>query len=175
MKNQEVLLKNILSSGPLLDVSIYQVNNRFFELEEEGIWIIDTGIQLNFLDGIVTAAWRSSEEAFIITNDAINNVYTNNNSHKIRAEHTESLNRFIGHEIEDVQFKIVEVDVVHDHAKPAVKEERLVEMTMFFDNNTHMQIAFVDYVLEDDKPPQDFTFDFCNALLIATKSIIEIK
>jgi 6-phosphogluconolactonase (cycloisomerase 2 family) len=62
-----------------------------------------------------------------------------------------------------------------DYTMRTEKEKRFVELTLDFENNSKIQIAFIDYILEENQAPRDFSFDLSTNLLISTKQVFEIK
>lgn len=175
MTDRQEILSRILHSGPLLELNFYQVNDNFFELMEEGFWIIDGGIELKFSGGIVSAAWDSELESYVIKNDSVKNIYNQDNLFKLENENIKGLKKFVGLNVNGLNFKSLEFEYVVDYTLRTEKEERYVELIIGFQNKSQLQIAFVDYVLEENKSPKDFSFDLSTDLLVSTKSILEIE
>lgn len=175
MTDRQDILSRILYSGPLLELSFYQVNDSFFELPEDELWVIDIGFELKFPGGIVSAAWDSELESFVIKNDSVKNIYNQNNLFQLENDNIKSLKKFIGLNVIGINFKSLEFEYVVDYTMRTEKEKRYVELIIDFENKSLIQIAFVDYELEENKSPKDFSFDLSTDLLISTKKIIEIK
>lgn len=168
-------LKRILFSSPLMELNFYQVNDSFFEFQEDGYWIIDTGIELKFRDGIVSAVWNSELESYVITNNSVKDVYLQNNLFELENENILNLKKFVGLNIIDANFKMLEFEYVADYTMRIEKENRFVELILEFENKSEIQIAFIDYKLEENKGPTDFSFDVSTNLLISTKKTLNIK
>lgn len=175
MKESEQELKNILLSGPLKDVIMYNTNATFFELPEEGYWIIDTGIELVFPSGTISAAFDIELESFVIKSTTVKNIYKQDNLYPIETENTPELKKFIGLTIDEVTFKSLDFDFVLDYTMKTEKQNWFVELNLTFENKTQIQIALIDYKLEQNFPPNDFVYEVCRELLIATKNKIEIS
>ncbi|WP_109435945.1 hypothetical protein [Aquimarina sp. AU119] len=75
MDNKEKQFDSILKSGKLLEVKLFQVNDKFFELSEGKQWIIDGGIELTFPAGKVTLGWSTKEEVFCLEFRAFSDLY----------------------------------------------------------------------------------------------------
>ncbi len=175
MTDRQEILSRILKSGPLLQLAFYQVNENFFELPDDEFWIIDGGIELKFSGGVVSAAWDSSLDSYIIKNDSVKNIYNQDNIFQLETENIKNLTTFVGQKVIDVHFKSLEFEFIVDYTMRVEKEKRWVQLVIEFENKQHIQIAFIDYILEENKAPKDFSFDLSTDLLITTKKIIEIK
>lgn len=168
-------LKRILFSSPLVELNFYQVNDNFFEFPEDGYWIIDTGIELKFRDGIVSAAWSSELESYVIVNNSVKDIYGKDNLFQLENKNILNLRKFIGLNIIDANFKTLEFEYAVDYTMRIEKENRFVELVLEFENKTEFQIAFIDYELKVNKGPTDFSYDVSTDLLISTKKILKIK
>ena len=175
MTENQQHLKRILLSGPLQALNFYQVNGNFFEFQGDGYWIIDAGIELKFPYGIVSAAWSSELESYVILNEPVKNIYDQDNLFQLENENILSLKRFVGLNVIDVNFKILEFEYIADYTMRIEKEKRFVELILEFQNKSQIQIAFIDYTLEENKAPTDFSFDISTNLLVSTKNILEIN
>jgi len=169
------ILKRILLSGPLQEITFYQVNDTFFEFPNDEVWIIDGGVELKFPYGIVSAAWNPEFETYIIKNEFVKNICNLNNLYMLENNAILKLKRFIGQKVINVGFETREFEFIVDYTMKTEKEKRLVELLLTFQNTMQIQIALIDYLLEVNKAPKDFTFDISTELLISTKNIIEIK
>ena len=108
-------LKRILFSSPLMELNFYQVNDSFFEFQEDGYWIIDTGIELKFRDGIVSAVWSTELESYVITDNSVKDIYRQNNLFELENENILNLKKFVGLNIIDSNFKMLEFEYVADY------------------------------------------------------------
>ena len=175
MTDKQETINQILHSGPLLELNFYQVNDSFFELEEDGFWIIDTGIELKFPSGFVSAAWNSELESYVLENDSVKNIYNQDHLFQLETENIKNLKEFVGLYVIKTNFKTLEFEFVVDYTMRTEKEKRFVELIIGFQNSTQIQIAFVDYVLEENEAPREFSFNLSSDLLISTKKRIEVK
>ncbi|MEM7186232.1 MAG: hypothetical protein AAF466_06205 [Bacteroidota bacterium] len=167
-------LKDILYSGPLSGIKLFQVNDNFFELFREGYWIIDGGIELTLPGGVVSAAWNSNLEMFTVGSETVANIYGQDNLIQLENERIATLDRFLGSKIVEVELNEMEFEYVADYTMRVEKEQQVVEIICHFDDNTHLQIAFIEYSLEENKAPTNFSFDLYNDILISIKHIFEI-
>lgn len=168
-------LEKILFSGPLKELNFYQVNDIFFEFPEDGYWIIDTGIELKFRDGIVSAVWSLELESYVITNNSIKDIYLQNNLVELENENILNLKKFVGLNIIDANFKMLEFEYMADYTARIEKENRFVELILEFENKSKIQVAFINYKLQENKRPTDFSFDISTNLLVSTKKTLKIK
>ncbi len=174
-KHSEELLKSIILSGPLQRIRFFQVNDSFFELSDEGYWIIDTGIELKFPSGIISAVWNTELDSYVLKNDPLESIYKQNNLYQLNTENIASLKKYVGLNVLDVNFKSQEFEYIIDYTMRTKKEKRFVEVILHFQNKLQLQIAFVNYTLDEKSSPKDFSFDITTELLISTKKIMEIK
>ncbi len=175
MTDIQEILSRILHSGRLLEINFYQINDNFFELMEEGFWIIDGGVELKFPGGIVSASWDSELETYVIKNDSVKNIYNQDNLFQLESENIKGLKKFVGLNVSGLNFKSLEFEYLIDHTMRTAKEQRYVELIIDFENKSQLQIAFVDFMLEENEPPKEFSFDLNTNLLVSTKSVLEIK
>lgn len=168
-------LRSIIQSGSLQNINLYQVNDTFFELPDEGFWIIDAGIELKFSSGVISAAWSTELESYVIENNSLKDIYEQDNMYQIDNNHISELKNFIGLNVIDVSFKSLNFEYIVDYTMRTEKEKRIVEMVLEFQNKSKIQIAFIDYLLEENCPPKDFSFDIATELLVSSKKVIEIK
>ena len=175
LKELKQKIESIAFSEALLEVNLYQVNDNFFELPDEGFWIIDAGIELKFLSGTISAAWSSELEHFVFDYKPVKEIYTGDNLCQLQNENILGLNKYVGKKIYDVKFKSLEFEYVPDYTMRIEKEEHFVELILEFEDNSQIQIAFVNYELQKNKAPRGFSFSIITELLIATKQIVEIK
>ncbi len=175
MTKKKDKLKRILFSSPLVELNFYQVNDNFFEFPEDGYWIIDAGVELKFRNGVVSAAWSSELESYVIQDKSVKDVYSQNNLFQLENENILKLKKFVGLNIIDANFKSLEFEYVADYTMRIEKENRFVELALMFENKSEIQIAFIDYKLEENKRPMNFSFDIATDLLISTKKIFKVK
>jgi len=168
-------LESIMLSGSLMELNFYQVNDNFFELSNEGIWIIDAGIEFKFPSGIISAAWNSKLECYVLENKSVKTIYGQDNLHQLDNKNISELKKYVGLDVVDSNFKSMEFEYVVDYTMRTEKEERFVELILEFQNKSKIQIAFIDYTLEENKGPVNFSFNIITELLISTKKIMEIK
>ncbi|AXT59219.1 hypothetical protein D1816_02265 [Aquimarina sp. AD10] len=168
-------LKSIILSGPLKEINFYQVNDNFFELSNEGIWIIDAGIELKFPSGIISTAWNSKLECYVMENKSVETIYGQDNLYQLDNKNISELKKYVGLNVVNSSFKSMEFEYVVDYTMRMEKEERFVELILEFQNKSKIQIAFIHYTLEENRRPSNFSFSIITELLISTEKIVEIK
>jgi len=175
MPNKEEHFRQIINSGPLTEINFYQVNEAFFELPEDGYWLIDTGIELIFPSGAISAAWDSKLESYELKNDLVKNIYTQNKLFQLETENIKKLKKFVGLKVIEANFKTKEIEYIVDYTMRTEIENQIVELVLEFKNKLKIQIAFVNYRLEENKAPTDFSFSINTNILISTNKIMEIN
>ena len=168
-------LDQIIKSGPVQKITLHQVNENFFELTKEGIWLVDGGIELTFPEGTISAAFHSSKQYLIIENKPIKNIYTDNNISVLENDNIFILNQYLGKKIKNSSLKRIDFDAVVDYTMQTSKENHIVEMILEFVDNSILQIALVSYDLEEHKTPENYSYDITSDVLISTKEILSIK
>ena len=168
-------LDQIINSGPIQKITLHQVNENFFELTKKGVLLIDGGVELTFPEGTISAAFDSSRQYLLIENKPIKNIYTDNNIFILENDNTFILNQYVGKEIDKSSFKTIEFNAVVDYTMKTRKENHIVEMILEFVDNSILQVAFVNYDLEEYKAPENYSYDIANDILISTKEIVSIR
>lgn len=167
-------LKAIIQSGPISELTFYQVNPNFFEFADEGYWIIDGGLEINFPAGVVSAAFSPDLESYVIENRPFSEIYTHNNQIALHNENIAEIEKCCGLNVINAEFKSLEFEYIVDYTMRTEKEQRFVQLILELQNKSKIQIAFVDYNLEENRGPKNFSFSLMNEVLISTKKIIEI-
>lgn len=174
MSEQEQCLHEIIFSGALQEIKFYNVNELFFELQELGYWIIDAGVQLKFPKGYVSAAWNWEIESFVLEHKKVNELYTGANLIPIETACINKLSKFVGLKVIDANFKSMEFEYIVDYTMRTEKTREFVELILEFEHGLTFQMAFIDYDVEENKAPGNFSYQLTNALLISVKNRIEI-
>lgn len=168
-------LKTIIQSGPISDFTFYQVNPNFFEFADEGYWIVDGGVEIKFPAGVVSAAFSPDLESFVIENRPFSEIYTHNNHVALHNENIAEIEKCRGLNVINVEFKSLEFEYIVDYTMRTEKEQRFVQFVMELQNKSRIQIAFIDYILEENRGPENFSFSLMNVVLISIKSIKAIE
>lgn len=171
----EESLREIIGSGPLQEIKLYHVNENFFEMSDKGYWLIDGGVELVFPEGVVSAAWDSELDAFVFKNKPFETIYTQSNFIELYNENIAALKKYIGLNVIYADFKSLEFSFVADYTMRIEKERRIVEMVLEFQNTYKIQIALVNYKLEPNEPPKDFSFGITTNILISIQNVIAMN
>jgi hypothetical protein len=172
--NLQTQLERVIFSGPLKAVNVFQVNDTYFHFPEKGVCIIDGGIELIFPKGVCCIAWSSDYESFVFEPAAFEAVYLQPNFVQLNIKN-DYLNRYIGRKATSVKFNTIDIESIIDYTMRTQTEERLVSVLLEFDDENSMQIALVDYDLEEGEAPKNFIRDLYTDILISTREFIEVK
>jgi len=174
MKQPEKLiekqLNSIIKSSPLLDFKLFQVNASHFEFPEKNQWIIDGGIELSFPYTVFCIGWSQDFDSFIFQKKKFKEIYTENNYVELNTGNINGLKKMIMNTIEKVEYKWIDYDVVLDYTMVTKKESRLVELKIKFESNDILHFATIDYELDENGSPNDYSYDINGELLIALNS-----
>jgi len=179
MKHFEKLIEKHFSStiklSPLIDFKIFQVNERYFELPKKNQWIIDGGIELQFPSAVFCLGWSLDYDSFIFKNKKFEEIYTENNFIELNGGNINKLKKMIKNTIVEAKYKWIDYDVILDYTMATKKESRLVELIIKFKSNDIVQFSIVDYHLEENSSPKNFSYDINGELLIALNNNEIIK
>jgi hypothetical protein len=168
----EKQFQSTIESTDLIEIKLFNVNDNYFGFPEKGYWIIDGGIELKFSNTTFSLAWNQDTDSFSFENKSFEKVYAEDNYTELDAEFLKILNQ---KKISNAKLKWVEYDVILDYTMATKKESKLVEIKIEFESNVKIQIATVDYELEENSSPKKYSYDINGELLIALNNEIEIK
>ena len=167
-------LKAIIQSGPINELTFYQVNPNFFEFADEGYWIIDGGVEIKFPAGVVSAAFSPDLESYVIENRPLSEIYTHNNHVALHNENIAEVEKCRGLNVINAEFKSLEFEYIVDYTMRTEKEQRFVQLVLELQNKSKIQIAFIDYTLEENQGPENFSFSLMNDILVSVKNVIDV-
>ena len=164
--------ETILNSGSLISIKLFQVNEEYFYFEKERKWIIDAGIALTFPEGILCLGWNTILEGFSFENKDFSLVYNESNYSELDCEEIE---KFVGNEVIEHEFKSLEFEYVADYTMKIQKETRIVELILKFKNNSTLQLSTVDYDLAQNSGPFNYRYHISSSILVSLDNLVEIK
>jgi hypothetical protein len=170
----EIKIEEILMSGPVEAVGVFNVNNTYFEIENENLWIIDGAFQVKYPESCLQMGWSPMYNMFIPTTVEVKPVAGQLNFKELTQGAIPKLHNLRGKKIIDHSSKWVSFEVWDDEADAFVEEHALVELLLTFESNEKLQIATVAYQMLDSDTPGNFRYDPMAELLISLNTIIEI-
>ena len=172
MTDKSNQFETIINSGNLVSIKLFQVNEEYFHFEKEGKWIIDAGIELTFPKGTLCLGWNTNLEGFSFENKDFSLVYHESNYSELDCEEIEKL---IGNEVVEHEFKSLEFEYVADYTMKIKKETRIVELILKFKNNSVLQLSTMDYDLTQHSGPINYRYHISSSILVSLDNLIEIK
>ena len=171
MKQREKLIEKqlnaVIKSHPLVDFKLFQVNENYFELPEKNQWIIDGGIELSFPYSVFSIGRNQDVDSFTFEKKKFEDIYSEDNFVELNSGNISRLKKLINIKISEIEYKWIEYDVIVDYTMATEKESRLVELKVKFESNDVIHLATVDYELEENDSPKDFSYDINGEILIA--------
>jgi len=168
----EKQFQSIIKSNDLIEIKLFQVNEDYFGFPKKGFWIIDGGIELKFRNTTFSFAWNQDTDSFSFENKKFNEIYKDNNYTKLDAKFIKVLNL---KKINNAKLKWVKYDVIIDYTMATEKEFKLVELKLEFESDEKIQIATIDYELEENSSPKNYFYNINRELLIALNNEIGIN
>ena len=168
-------LISICKSGKLQSLNIYNVNEYYFELNGKTQYIINGGIELHFPKGIICIGWSSDEDAFVFHIGKFETVYKRDNFVLLEQENGNHPQSLVGLDVQEVAFRTMDFDYVYDYTMQTKSEKLYVEMILKFGNNLLLQISLINYELQVDKAPANYSYDVSTELMLSVNNLIEIR
>lgn len=167
-------IKQIVQSGALRAINLYQVNENFFEVEDEGYWIIDGGVELIFTSGPVSAVFHSELESLTFMCNSVKSVYRRDNIVQLENENILKLDRYVGLRVVDLTFQKKSFEYIVDYTMKQNSQEHLVSMILTFEDHSNLQIALANYDLNENEGPSNYSYSLENDILVSTR-IVEVN
>ncbi|MDC8003658.1 hypothetical protein POV27_06315 [Aureisphaera galaxeae] len=157
-----------------MEIKLFQVNDYFFEFPEKGQWVIDGGVELVFAKGICCMGWNSREEIMAMEDYGFNQMFDSTEYMQLENDNILKLKSYLIQEITNIEFITREFDFIKDYTMTKIVENRVVGMNLEFENGSKLQIAFINYQLEESDAPKDYYYDVTGELLVSIKGDVEI-
>lgn len=172
MNFTEKQFQSTFKSSDLIEIKLFNVNDNYFGFPKKGLWIIDGGIELKFRNTSFSLAWNQDTDSFSFENKSFDKIYEEDNYTELDVEFIKVLNK---KKISNAKLKWVEYDIILDYTMATKKESKLVELKLEFESNEKIQIATIDYELEENSSPKNYSYDINGELLISLNNEIEIN
>ena len=170
----EQSVDEIITSGQLQKVHLYQVNEAYWELDDTDLWIIDGAIELQFPSGTLTIVWSTDYNMFITTDRGTAKLLGELDHKELQQGKISKIHKLAGKTVQDMQCKWVPFEVWDDEADDFVEQTTLVELLLTFNSKEKIQIAAVDYQIDDEENPVGFRYDLMSEMVIVLQHPIPI-
>ena len=171
-KYEEKYIIDILKSGMLKEMKIFQVDESFFELNDGQTLLVDGGIQFQFPKGIFCVGWSSELDLFTFHKEKFDSIYEQANFIEIE---NKTLLNLVGDFVNQDKFKTLDFEVIADYTMRTEKVKRFVEVILEFESGKNLQLSLITYDTETGKAPFNYRYDLSTELLITLNEEIEIK
>lgn len=169
-------------SGHLLNREVkhfrfYNRNDSYFVFERDALWVFDSGIQIDFGDGLFSFGWNSEFEAFDYSAEKpMTELHTHPSVYAVDGRETSALASLSGTTITDIAF---DWDYYQEYDEFAqLKEEKIyvpVGLKLQFSNGETLQLAAIRYGINSETKGLARTqFSLDGELLVAFNKAIEI-
>jgi hypothetical protein len=166
-------IHRVLTSGTLLEVTLLQVNETYYDFSDQNYWILDCGIELKFPYETFSIGWSSEHDFFQFELKEIKELYTQDNVISLREGEIQTIKGLIGDKVVDSEFVWLEYDVVIDYTMKTQKEAILVEVRLKFESGRSLQISTIDYDLNEEEVPVNYRY-YPNEGLLLSLDTLEI-
>lgn len=160
-------IRRIAESGPLTGLRIFQINEYFLEIEEEGYWIFDGGLELLFPAGPVSLGWNAERELYTVHPQRFHEAFTQGYFYEPDSEELQSLERFKGKQANDIQIRSTQIEVIVDWTMATEQEEMVVELLLDFPDNDKFQCSLVNFTFDEETGPSNFVLSPVQGVLVS--------
>lgn len=166
---------SILESGALISLELFNVNNTYIEVENKNLWLIDGGIQLSFPAGIIQIGWNADRQMVLGGFEDLKEQLSDLPFKTLSKGNIYRLHSLAGKKVVRSDIKWFTYEVWDDTADDFISAESPMEIILEFENNKTVQFAIVDYQLDSNEEPMDFTFENGAEILISFEKMVEIQ
>ncbi len=166
-------IKNNFILERITSIRVFQINEPFYDIQSENQYLIDGGLEIFTNKGVLTIAFSSESEQYIFTSRKFCETYFNENEFELNQDEIPQIFNLIGKQIIDIHFKIKEFNESVDF-ETSQNVSKIVEILISFEDANQLQLALIDYDLNQNKKPINYRYSIENGILI-TFNKIEIK
>ncbi len=167
-------IESIVKSGPLEDLQVFQVSEFYMELEEEGIFIVDGGLELRFPGGTISAGFDLERRMFQIIDKPFKEAFPQDFFYELGNDSLEELRRFSGQRPTQTSVSTIPIEVIVDWTMATEKEHMPVELLLEFNGNETLHFALVRYDFDEETGPSNYAYHPEGGILIAHKAPVAI-
>jgi len=167
---------NFLLPGKIIEsVKCYNVNNDLLIFNPKGHAVIDGGVELQLNDLTLSIGWSPELELFDVSTNPISTIFGDLDYYQIAINQLEIGQDMVGSRIASLNTKWNWYQDLNDeHESIGGKQFILYELILTFENSRTLQIATINYSLEDNSL-QNLTYHSQVELLVAADRIIAIQ
>ncbi len=158
-------------SGPLQKVNCFQVNEALLDIQMEKAFFVDGGIELVFPKGSISAAWNTEIECLTVGPNTFEEVYQQENA---QPSETKKIHHLIGQKVIDYNLIKRQYEMIQEDMTQIEEVEITMEINLTFEDQSHLQIALVDYDLHNFTPT-NFIYDLGADILVNGGERVLIK
>ncbi len=174
MEKHEQLLKNYLLNKTINDIEFFDTDLIYVSPDMEHTWIVDGGIQFKIDNDYFSFAFTTEQEFFNTFSLKVEELNNDFPLESLEAKNLEQVNSIIGTKITDVKAIWNFYNELDENFEEIAEKKYMpFEIILYLDNKSFMQIAVVDYVMENNSL-KDLRYDSERELLISVNKKFEI-
>jgi hypothetical protein len=176
LENKDLVEKLILNKN-LTSIEFYNVNDNYFELDNEKILIIDGGVEMLFDTHKLSIGWNKELELLDTVVGDISLLLDDLKYFTLEKTSTKNFTDQIGKKVISIQTQFEAYQLLDEELEPTgAYNHFLKELIIEFDDANKLQIAIVKYDIDiENKKINNAVFDPQGELLISLNNIIDIK
>ncbi|MEZ4853851.1 hypothetical protein [Flavobacterium sp.] len=161
---------SLLLFEKIIQIKVFQVNDTYHSSNVEKKYIIDGGIEFTTTKGYFTLAYSTKHEQFIFSNEPFLRIYENDNYFELK-EQISSINNYLHSKIINVSFKEMEFDEIIDYTMATEMFNKIVEVTLTFDNNQMLQLSLIEGFFETEDKINLYKYSIDGEILVSFSPI----
>ncbi len=170
----EQQFRSTIKNHDLVGIKLYQVNDTFFEFPEINEWIIDAGVDFIFPSITYSLSWNQDTDAFVFEAKSFTAIYEEDNYSELGTQHMNRITDFVSKKIKSVAMKWIDIDFVVDYTMRTEQVKKLVDVRLVFESGDTLQVATIDYDVEEGNGPLNYRYSPFSELLIIHNRFLEI-
>lgn len=172
-ENTDVLELNFLGKK-LTSIQCYNVKEKYVVLNPNTLAVIDGGIELTFEEHKLVIGWNAEMELFDVVTNSIEPLLGDLEHHSIDSTELPIGQSLIGSKLISMDTKWNWFQELDAKSKPVGQKQHILKEVIFTFQSGHMlQIAAIQYTIEDKKL-SNVHYDSQGELLLSYNQIIEI-
>ena len=174
MNPQAQIIEDILTSGPLLEIGLYNINTGYVEVESERLWIIDGAIQLSFSKGHLRIGWSGAHALFQSSTVHISQDSGEFEFLKLTTGNVPLLNNLLGKKVTAFDWDWYSYETWDDQSDDFITNQSLSRLQLQLGDD-QLLIAAVDYQMNKEDEPVNFILYPQQELLVSLNNPVPIQ
>jgi hypothetical protein len=167
-------LSTWLIGEQLQNIALYQVNEHYFVFNPTTI-VIDGGIVLDFGNKKLSIGWNAEKELIDSSTDSINSLLGELEYYTLEDDEIAIMTCVTGRNVVNIEIKWSWYNDVNDDFEFIDGDRYIIEEIIIeFEGGVHLQIATIDYTVEDRKIHKP-VFSCQGEILVTTNRILDIQ